>query len=263
MGSSGAQSGGDSYDTIFQNGLKAEASQKWADAIQFYMLAMAKSPETPWPKERLKALFKNLQKNSVPIDSYQNLLSQELREEFLRTGIIQSEYDQGAALSRLNLLVWGGVILFFLMVVGGLFYISFRKKADSDSEFTSKNTGSNRKRPNAGSAAQAAKVGDQKPNAPPVAPRKDVKVSAQTRENITGIMSSVKSLSADEDRIQELTGSHRVDVDALEQSGVIQAFAEDLLSSVNIEETQQGKFSKMTVDASLLFDEDEGGEKTK
>ncbi|MBN8556043.1 MAG: hypothetical protein J0L93_11410, partial [Deltaproteobacteria bacterium] len=90
--------------------------------------------------------------------------------------------------------------------------------------------------------------------------KRDVKITEKMRGEIDDIFKSVKSLNNDQPVTNE-TGS--VNIEALKDSGVIQAFAGSMVSEVTSEEFPEGKFSKMTLEASLLFDDDENGSKAE
>ncbi|MBN8555866.1 MAG: hypothetical protein J0L93_10515 [Deltaproteobacteria bacterium] len=91
-----------SYDELFQNGLKAEATKEWSEAIQYYLLANAKAPDSPWPKERIQAVFKALQKSGQSIAAIETLLPTEMSQDFRNRGIITDNYDSNVALKNLN-----------------------------------------------------------------------------------------------------------------------------------------------------------------
>lgn len=257
------------YDDIFQDGLKAEADQKWADAIQFYVLAMAKNPKSPWPKERLKALFQKLQKEEISIVPYESLLSPELRDEFLKTGVIRTAYDSEKGAQDLNRYIWSAVVGGILLI-GIVLIILMIKSRGSEREAERLQTAMRKDRrqtPRAPSSTGAiAKPEFATGPAPTVLPetksikrpemaKKEVKLNEGARANITGVVANVKSLNLDEKKIDELTGARRVDLAGLSDSGVINALVEDWVTEVKIEQTDKGKFSKMTVDASLVFDD--------
>lgn len=252
---------GPTYDQIFQDGLKAEANQKWPDAIQYYVLAMAKNPKSPWPKERLKALFKALQKMELPVEPYKTLLPPELLEEFLKTGVIQEHYDSESAVSRLNTWMWAGVIGLVGLIGAILLYLSIRSARAERDQFDTETKTELKKVAARKAAATNARTLDRTTDPkgipkPPQLSKKETKITDQARANITGVVANVKSLNLDFEKIKEMTGEQKVDVEGLKDSGVINAFVQDWVTEVNIEQTQIGKFSKMTVDASLVFDED-------
>lgn len=246
------------YDQYFQEGLKAEANQKWADAVQFYALAMAKNPKSPWPKERLKSLFTNLQKAEQPIESYKLLLPNDLLDEFMKTGVIQEHYDAESAVNRLNTFIWAGVLALLATIGGLLLYFSLKSKAREDDVEIRRDRSDKKKAMNRQFQQHTnaqAEAGTPKASSP-AAPKKDLKLSEQARANITGVVTNVKSLNFDLEKNKEITGAQKVDVEALQDSGVIEAFVKDWVTEVAVEQTDTGKFSKMTVDAVLLFDED-------
>jgi hypothetical protein len=242
-----------SYDQMFQSGLKAEAAREWSEAIQFYLSAQAKSPQSPWPKERIQAIFTSLQKSDQQVALLETLLPPEMSAEFRKKGIIKDDYDHEADVSKLNFYLWGSLIFIFLAAGFGLFYLSSRS-AKQEAEEAKLRTSVFAKK-----AAPKAKSVEGKIPKESAVPRetgalkKDVKITDKTRTEMDGIFSSVKSLAEESPKSE--TGS--VDIEALNTSGVIEAFAQSMVSDVTSEESKYGKFSKMTLEASLLFDDDE------
>jgi hypothetical protein len=101
----------------------------------------------------------------------------------------------------------------------------------------------------------AKKMGESKP--PPTTHKKiEAVVTEKTREEMFEMISQVKSLT------QEISRPKLEDVDMsdeeirkLNESGVVKGLIETLMSDVQTDEVQGQKFSKMTLDASLFFDE--------
>jgi hypothetical protein len=98
-----------------------------------------------------------------------------------------------------------------------------------------------------------------RPPAPAAVPIPDMVITSKTREEITGIISKVKSVTptAPEVSPEELKAIRENQIQKLEDSGVVEALAGNLVSKVDTDTTAQGKFSKMTLEASLIFDDEE------
>ena len=248
-----------SYDELFQNGLKAEATKEWSEAVQYYLLANKKAPDSPWPKERIQAVFKALQKSGQSIAALETLLPIEMSQDFRSRGIISDHYDSNVAMKNLNYSIWGGIVAALGLIFGGLFYLTRKSKKEEEEEEALRTSLFSRKaEKKAGKASEKSK--ESKNLNETGAIKRDVKITEKMRDEIDGIFNSVKSLS-EEQGVTSDTGS--VNIEALKDSGVIEAFAGSMVSEVTTEESPEGKFSKMTLEASLLFEEDDPNSKTK
>ncbi len=89
-------------------------------------------------------------------------------------------------------------------------------------------------------------------------PVSEVHVTEKTRQEITGIIAGVKSVTGAQTVTKEqLEAIREGQKEMLESSGVMDAFVEDFVSKVESEETKSGRFSKMTLEAGLIFDSEE------
>jgi hypothetical protein len=203
----------------------------------------------------------------LPVETYKSLLSPELLEEFNKTGVFKDHYDGEGAVRKLNTWMWAGAIGFVAFLGLALLFFSLRSSRAEKRQFDAETELEKKKSIARVAASTAQKTSESKsPNIPANVNRgqnvskKEVKINEQTRANITGVVANVKSLNLDENKISELTGGQKVDVDGLLDSGVLNAFVKDWVTEVNVEQTETGKFSKMTVDASLLFDDDKNSD---
>ncbi len=240
-----------SYDQLFQRGLESENEQNWTEAIQYYLEAGKANPKAPWTEQRIAAIFKKLQELGEPLARYEVLLPFEMLEKFRKSGVIKQNYDRAGALRRLNFLIWGSIVFLLLVVAGVVGYIVFKKQSSEEERLLSLRQGP--KRPQGQRAAGGEFVS--KTNSG-VGFKKETKITEKTREEISGIFSSVKSLTG----TQESPPAEEIDLEGLRQSGIVQALAQNLVTEVSVEEAQDGKFSKMTVEASLLFDDEKAEE---
>lgn len=89
---------------------------------------------------------------------------------------------------------------------------------------------------------------------------KEVVVTERTREEMFEMLSGVKSLTQEMSRPNfddiDLTDS---EIAQLKDNEIVKSLAETLLSDVQTEEVKGQKFSKMSLDASLFFDETDVG----
>lgn len=80
------------------------------------------------------------------------------------------------------------------------------------------------------------------------APKKEVVVNEKTRGEIATLFSSLKSVTA-----EEVSSSDEQETPFKELDEAIQVRISDVL----VEETEKGKFSKLTIEAPLIFEEDD------
>jgi len=81
-------------------------------------------------------------------------------------------------------------------------------------------------------------------------------MTEKSREEIKDIMSSVSSLTQQLKRPESIEPEpSEEEIVELKESNIVQALAETLITEVKVDETDQGRFSKMTLDASLFFGE--------
>jgi hypothetical protein len=94
-------------------------------------------------------------------------------------------------------------------------------------------------------------------NLPPgFAKPKPAAMTEKSREEIKDIMSSVSSLTQQLKRPESIEPEpSEEEIVELKESNIVQALAETLITEVKVDETDQGRFSKMTLDASLFFGE--------
>lgn len=234
------------YDELFQNGLKAEAAKNWSDAIQFYLKAQSASPQSPWPKGRIVAILKELTEKGQTTDNLVVLLPQEMQDDFLRSGVLKANYDEKGAIDQLNLYIWGGIVAFILLIGGTLAYFIFHQKKQEEHEAYLSSIRTKPRAPAPSSGSATSKVVSPKQE---LTQKKDMHITEDTRNEISGIFQSITSVQSAEIKEEE------VDVDALHQSGVLEALAQTMISEVQTEDAKEGRFSKMTVEAALLFDE--------
>ncbi len=105
------------------------------------------------------------------------------------------------------------------------------------------------------SSEPSKKTGEVKP--PPTVHKKvDAVLTEKTRDEMFEMISQVRSLTQEIQRPkpEELDLSDD-EIKKLNESGVVRGLIETLMTEVQIEESNGHKFSKMTLDASLFFDE--------
>lgn len=105
------------------------------------------------------------------------------------------------------------------------------------------------------SGEPSKRTGEVKP--PPTVHKKvDAVLTEKTREEMFEMISQVKSLTQEiqRPRLEEIDLSDE-EVKKLNDSGVVRGLIETLMTEVQVEESNGEKFSKMTLDASLFFDE--------
>ena len=229
------------YDQIFQKGLVAEAGKNWTEAVQYYLQAQEKAPTSPWPKERIIAIFKNLNEQGQSTLAIEVLLPSAMQDEFKARGFIRTSYDQESVLKKFNQLIWGGLISLLLLAGIFLTVALFRKRNVDRVELVK--------------VAKPKKVLDLKDKkAVPSEPqKKEVTITEKTREEMSDLIGNVKSVT----REFKISKEQKVDIEGLRDSGVIDALSEDWVSKVSSEDSPEGKFSKMMVSAELIFEEEE------
>ena len=230
----------ETYESLLNKGLKAEALRQYADAITFYVGAYRISPQSIVVNERLTAIFTEIKANGGETREFEILLPPNLRDEFLKSGVLKTSRDDAAFLKKMTLIFWvvaGLVVLGILM--GLIWLIKRRGQEPVEEKKFSTNVSPTRK------VAARASSG----------PKKEVKITEKTREDISGIMETGhKSITSaqprpDLSKVPEELGS------AIQDSEVVQALAGTMLTEVSTEQTETGKFSKLSIEAGLVFED--------
>lgn len=227
------------YEKAFQEALQEEAAKNWSAAIQNYLEARASDPSKSFPEDRIRNILQQQLIEGRSVNSLRLLLPPDLDQKFAAEGV----YDLTAGSQKkttlpISLFIYGFILL---ALAGGIYLLMkqvIRMKKQEVEEFTPK----------------------PQPKRKPVVPTehrvaKPAMLTDAKREELHGMLDSVQSLTGELKRpenIDELTDDER---QQLEDSGVVKALVETLLSEVQIETTEQGKYSKLSVDASLFFDE--------
>jgi len=232
--------GAASYNKLMNQALKAETEKKSADALELYLKAMQLDPEASLPRERILVLYRELKANNKPTIQYELQFPEDLRRQIAPKAAPMTEAATAAEdLRTMNFVFWSIAILLLVGIVAGLIWMLKRVRAqDEEKAF------STRKSPKRAAPIQTSVV------------KKDVKVTQKTKEEMTGIISSVKSLTNSELNMPIKDPKKEAEeMQGLQDSEVLQALAETMISEVSTEESDKGKFSKLSLEASLLFDE--------
>lgn len=230
------------YRENMKSGLAAETNRDYPAAIAAYVQAYQERPTEKLPKQRLEAIFQSLINQKLSTEPYEILLPKALADDFIQRGLLTPKMDAQMAESKLSRIIWmvvGGVLLLGAMVIGFILYRIRESENDSGSTVQS--------RRKSGSKSP-------KPGSSPF-PKKETIVTEKTRENMTGLIGSVKSIQTSSDTGD--TSKDEINSKGLEESGLIQTMAQDMVSQVTSDGESHQKFSKMSLDASLIFDDEE------
>lgn len=105
-------------------------------------------------------------------------------------------------------------------------------------------------------AAEVQKEKKPSPTPPPSSSSRQSVVTEKTRESIQNLITGVKSISREEaEQLSEDLSEQ--DLEQLRESQIIHKLASTLVSEVKVEEAKEGKYSKVSLDASLFFDEED------
>lgn len=238
------------YEELFQKGFEQETAKNWSAAVQWYLEAIKQDPLQPFPRNRLERIFHDRLKAGESIETLRALLPPELENEFEQKGFFRLGGPKREPISILyDVLIWGSLIA---VVLGIAWYIfrRFRRETEKEEEeafyasvkktrIVPSDTGS-QKRPDIPLKAKA---------------KKDAVVTEKTRDEIEGLFDNVSSLTQEMKRPDFAEEVSEEKMEELQESEVVKALAQTLLSDVKVEEKEGHKYSKLSMDASLLFDE--------
>lgn len=233
------------YEEFFQKALEEEAAQNWTAAIQNYLEAQQAEPSKTFPEERIRDIFRAQLKAGESINALRILLPKDLDQKFEREGVYSLEAPKGSRLSVFwNVLIWGFIIS--LLCLGA--WVIYRQVRQNESQA--------QKEQEQADIANTRQAPRRTPSLPTEhRPQKAIVITEKTRERMQSMMSSVQSLTGEMKRPDDFQELEDEEFEKLKDSGVVRALAETLLSEVSIEQSPSGKYSKMTLDASLFFDE--------
>lgn len=237
------------YEKLFTSGLKEEAGRNWSAAIEYYLQAIKEDPTKPFPKKRIDSIFQDRVKNGEPIGTLRSLLPPDLEQDMDRRGIFELDgIKEEKPISWLwNVLIFG-LIAIVLFGAGRFVYKRVRRQEESEAlEAFYASTKKTRIIPtNTGEQARPKNIdadGD----------KKSV-VTEKTREEMDTMISSVSSLTQEMQR-PDFAAMSQEEEEELKESDIVKALASTLISEVSIKEKEGHKLSKLSLDASLVFDE--------
>lgn len=240
------------YDSNFRKGLQEEAGKNWSGAIQYYLLAQKADPSQPFPKMRIKEIFKTQLREGQNIQSLRVILPPDLENQLKDEGVFELFEAPEKPLSVLwDVVVWGGLILIVGLGVVVLVLTLKKRKEKEDEDAMLARIKSERIRPSKASKnTELSLTGGSKS----LGFTKETKVTEKTREEIGELFSNVTSLTQEMKRpnFVEMTEEEE---DALKDSDIIKSLAQTLVSEVESKEVDGLKMSKMSFDASLMFEE--------
>jgi len=237
------------YEEKYTAGLKEEASQNWSAAIQFYLEAIEQDPTKSFPRKRIDAIFQDLVQKGEPIGTLRILLPPDLEKDMDRRGIFElDEIKTEKPLSALwSYLVFG---LIGMVLIGLGFFLFKRVRRQEDAEALEAFYATTKK-----TRIVPTSTGEQ---ARPKNINRDseskVVLTEKTREEMETMMTSVSSLTQ-EMKKPDFDAMSQEEEDELKESDIVKALASTLISEVSTKEKDGHKLSKMSLDASLVFDE--------
>jgi len=208
---------------------------------------MEADPSQPFPKRQIERILRQRLERGEPIEALRALLPLELDRELSQRAVFDLGRQEEQDLSFL----WqiGGWFLIFLGVAGvGL--LIWRKlqqrEAEVQEEELLESIRSEKKRIVRTHTGETAR--------PEFTTKKSTVVLEKTREEIEGLMSGVSSLTQEMKRpdFQHMSDE---DLAKLQESDIVESLSRTLLSEVEIKEKDGLRHSKLSVDASLVFDE--------
>jgi|GEM_PF-3602333 len=237
------------YEKNFQKAIEQETAENWSAAIQYYLDAMKVDPSQPFPRQQIIRIFQQKLRAGKSIDALRTILPKKLEDEFQMAGVFQLQAVKDKGISPLwNYLIWGFVFLALTGIVGGLFWL-IRKKEKKEQEIAENRTSFRR---------PIAPIQKEKAAKPlfPLQPKKESVITEKTREEIDQMISTVTSVTSEMKR-PDYQAMNEEEMEALKDTDLIRSLAQTLVSDVVSEDDPAGKYSKMTVDGSLIFDEED------
>jgi hypothetical protein len=242
------------YEKLFQKGLQEETGENWSAAIQYYLQAMEAEPDKPFPRIQIEGVFKRHLMYGKSIDSLRTLLPPELENDMQDKGVFLVRGKKPPQKTPwMNYAVWA-LIISVLGAGGFFFFMKMRANIkEQEAEEAAKERPKNRQRRPVVTSEQPM---------PSAAPRPqnqtgEVKVTEKTRAEMDEMITGLNSLTQHMRRPDWAEKMKEEDEEQLKDSGVVKALAETLISEVQIKEAEDGKLSKMTLDGSLLFEEED------
>ncbi len=155
----------------------------------------------------------------------------------------------GVGIDWLPILTFVGIWLVLVSVILFIFRFSKNRPASTPKEVDEPAVKAKLKKQD-----DKQKTGEIK--APTVHKQVETVVTEKTREEMFEMISAVKSLTKEMPRpnLDEVDMSDE-EIKRLNESGVVEGLADTLMSKVQTDEIEGKRFSKMTLDASLFFDE--------
>lgn len=241
------------FDAAFNEGLKQEREGNQTEAIKFYLQAMEISRRNDLPRKRIEAIFRRRLERGESISDLKVLLPDHLISDLEIKKVFEVEPIRVVkAKEQASYLFWVLVALVVLGAAGLLFFKAWKKKKEEEEESffaTVKKTrivpSSTGQQPRPSGLAPSAKKSDLKPI-----------VRQETREEIEGMIEGVTSLTSEMKRpnFEALSEEKRAE---LESTDLVKALASTLLSEIKTREQEGHKYSRLTMDASLLFEEED------
>jgi len=229
--------------SILQQALQAEALREYPEAVRGYEQVLRLAPENPIARTRIIAIFKALTEQGQSTEHLVLLVSPDVLDELRSLGYVKNIKQEADWLKKLTVIFWSVLATAVVMIVGFVIY-TFRKSRNQDDEgvFSTNKRLSAFRRANLENSKEAFS-------------KRESVITDKTRQEITSVISGVKSITGVQPRPPDFQSL--AEAEDFENSGVVTALAETMISNVSSEQTDQGKFSKMSLDASLVFDEND------
>lgn len=232
------------YEKYLNEGLRAEGMGSYPDAVNAYLKALQADPKSRTPKDRIFAIFKEMRSKRKPTTELEVLLPLDVRDELVAAKILRSDLEHKEAAEWMTIVFWGFVALALVLAMMVSIWIYGRiQKSREEKAFSTRQSQSTK---------QTRPV---KSDTGPVAKR-ETKITEKTRQEMTNVITGVKSITSAQPR-PDLTPPEELQkaAEALQSSEVVSALAGTLVSEVATDQTETGKFSKLSLDGTMLFDE--------
>lgn len=246
----------DQYTELFGKALDQETAENWEAAIDYYLQALKERPNDAAAKSRLKDALVVYQEEGGDIELIRPKLSDQLLGELEREGLLDIEDKSGwihqVPIKKLGL----SLLLSFFGVFGLILLVRYLlRRSEEKKRMNEMIQKAERERKR--QERLRKHTGEQpRPDMKTFQKKKeDLVVTEKTKEEMDDLFAGVSSLTSEMKR-PEFAEMDEQKKQELEQSDLIASLASTLLSQVETQTAEDGKkLSKMSLDASLIFDE--------
>lgn len=233
---------------LYSEGLKAERGKKWSEAVKLYSRAWEKGDSRA--ERRSILLFKFLRRQDADLTDLKSVFTAKQRE--VLNSYEASEGSETFSEDPLYLNPFLQALAALLLASAAVYFWKYRRQKALDAfKNLKEQIGSVQKYFKHKKVESPEVASSAEPKINSVKLPKGTFVSEATKLKIQSMFDTVNTLQ------NPNTSAPDIDTDGLETSGIIEVFSKELLSEVKSVDSSSGKFSKMTIDAELVFGDDE------